>query len=147
MKRSSQLRRLQNIHSAPLPLQPATCHRPYHQQPHPFSVRPGLLAKGTHFRWATEERINFHSHAPSPHDSSRPSSHPAYHVTTFTTTFSLLDSDENPTADTILGRHSSMEIRSIHLGGMFHAEEEIQMTSMMPNFVGHIQGFVYNGHR
>lgn len=50
-------------------------------------------------------------------------------------------------ADTILGRHSSMEIRSIHLGGMFHAEEEVQMTSMMPHFVGHMQGFVYNGHR
>lgn len=40
-----------------------------------------------------------------------------------------------------------MEIRSIHLGGMFHAEEEVQMTLMMPNFVGQIQGLVYNGHR
>lgn len=40
-----------------------------------------------------------------------------------------------------------MEIRSIHLGGLFHAEEEIQMTSTMANFVGHMQGFVYNGHR
>ncbi|XP_055677367.1 neurexin-1 isoform X2 [Lutzomyia longipalpis] len=50
-------------------------------------------------------------------------------------------------AETILGRHSTMEIRSIHLGGLFHAEEEIQMTSMMPHFVGQIQGFVYNGNR
>lgn len=40
-----------------------------------------------------------------------------------------------------------MEIRSIHLGGMFHAEEEIQMTSTMANFVGQLQGFVYNGNR
>lgn len=40
-----------------------------------------------------------------------------------------------------------MEIRSIHLGGMFHAEEEIQMTSTMANFVGQMQGFVYNGNR
>lgn len=51
------------------------------------------------------------------------------------------------TAETILGRHSTMEIRSIHLGGMFHAEEEIQMTSTMANFVGQLQGFVYNGNR
>lgn len=50
-------------------------------------------------------------------------------------------------AETILGRHSTMEIRSIHLGGMFHAEEEIQMTSTMANFVGQLQGFVYNGNR
>lgn len=50
-------------------------------------------------------------------------------------------------AETILGRHSSLEVRSIHLGGLFHAEEEIQMTSTMPNFIGQMQGFVYNGHR
>lgn len=50
-------------------------------------------------------------------------------------------------AETILGRHSTMEIRSIHLGGMFHAEEEVQMTSTMANFVGQLQGFVYNGNR
>ncbi|SPP88122.1 neurexin-1 isoform X4 [Drosophila guanche] len=50
-------------------------------------------------------------------------------------------------AETILGRHSTMEIRSIHLGGLFHAEEEIQMTSTMPNFVGQMQGFVFNGQR
>lgn len=50
-------------------------------------------------------------------------------------------------AETILGKHSTMEIRSIHLGGMFHAEEEIQMTSTMANFVGQLQGFIYNGNR
>jgi len=51
------------------------------------------------------------------------------------------------TAETILGRHSTMEIRSVHLGGLFHAEEEIQMTSTMPNFVGQMQGLVFNGQR
>lgn len=51
------------------------------------------------------------------------------------------------TAETILGRHSTLEVRSIHLGGLFHAEEEIQMTSTMANFVGQMQGFVYNGQR
>ncbi|XP_064550365.1 neurexin 1 isoform X2 [Drosophila montana] len=50
-------------------------------------------------------------------------------------------------SETILGRHSTMEIRSIHLGGLFHAEEEIQMTSTMPNFVGQMQGFIFNGQR
>ncbi|XP_037909404.1 neurexin-1 isoform X2 [Hermetia illucens] len=50
-------------------------------------------------------------------------------------------------AEVVLTRHSLMEIRSIHLGGLFHAEEEIQMTSTMPNFVGQMQGFVFNGHR
>ncbi|XP_017131362.1 neurexin-1 isoform X2 [Drosophila elegans] len=50
-------------------------------------------------------------------------------------------------SETILGRHSTMEIRSIHLGGLFHAEEEIQMTSTMPNFVGQMQGLVFNGQR
>ena len=50
-------------------------------------------------------------------------------------------------AETILGKHSSIEIRSIHLGGLFHAEEEIQMTSTMANFVGQMQGFVWNGER
>lgn len=46
-----------------------------------------------------------------------------------------------------MGKHSTLEVKSIHLGGLFHAEEEIQMTSTMPNFVGQMQGFVYNGQR
>lgn len=44
-------------------------------------------------------------------------------------------------------RHSTMDTRSIYLGGLFHAEEEIQMTSTMPNFIGQMQGFVFNGQR
>ncbi|XP_065079227.1 neurexin 1 isoform X3 [Ochlerotatus camptorhynchus] len=50
-------------------------------------------------------------------------------------------------AEAILGKHSTLEVKSLHLGGLFHAEEEIQMTAAMPNFVGQLQGFVYNGHR
>lgn len=46
-----------------------------------------------------------------------------------------------------MGRHSTLEVRSIHLGGLFHAEEEIQMTSTITNFFGQLQGFVFNGHR
>lgn len=50
-------------------------------------------------------------------------------------------------AETILGKASTLEIATIHLGGLFHAEEEIQMTTTLPNFIGYLQGFVFNGHR
>ncbi|XP_050084975.1 neurexin-1 isoform X2 [Anopheles aquasalis] len=58
-----------------------------------------------------------------------------------------VDGTQPVRAEAILGRHSTLEVKSIHLGGLFHAEEEIQMTAAMPNFVGQLQGFVYNGHR
>lgn len=51
------------------------------------------------------------------------------------------------TAETILGKASTLEITTIHLGGLFHVEEEIQMTTTLPNFVGYLQGFVFNGMR
>ncbi|KAL4710241.1 hypothetical protein ACJJTC_005414, partial [Scirpophaga incertulas] len=49
--------------------------------------------------------------------------------------------------ETILGKSSSLEITTLHLGGLFHSEEEIQMTSTLPNFVGYLQKFVFNGIR
>ena len=58
-----------------------------------------------------------------------------------------MKTEKKPLAEAILGRHSTLEVKSLHLGGLFHAEEEIQMTAAMPNFVGQLQGFVYNGHR
>ncbi|XP_028031309.1 neurexin-1-like isoform X2 [Bombyx mandarina] len=48
-------------------------------------------------------------------------------------------------AETILGKASTLEISTLHLGGLYHPEEEIQMTSTLPNFVGYIQKFVFNG--
>ncbi|XP_061384618.1 neurexin 1 isoform X4 [Danaus plexippus] len=48
-------------------------------------------------------------------------------------------------AETILGKASTLEISTLHLGGLFHPEEEIQMTSTLPNFVGYLQKFVFNG--
>lgn len=48
-------------------------------------------------------------------------------------------------AETILGKASTLEIATLHLGGLYHAEEEIQMTSTLPNFVGYLQKFVFNG--
>ncbi|CAG4930590.1 unnamed protein product [Parnassius apollo] len=50
-------------------------------------------------------------------------------------------------SETILGKASTLEIMTLHLGGMFHPEEEIQMTSTLPNFVGYLQKFVFNGIR
>ncbi|OWR44807.1 hypothetical protein KGM_214753 [Danaus plexippus plexippus] len=47
--------------------------------------------------------------------------------------------------ETILGKASTLEISTLHLGGLFHPEEEIQMTSTLPNFVGYLQKFVFNG--
>lgn len=46
-----------------------------------------------------------------------------------------------------MGKASTLEIATIHLGGFFHVEEEIQMTTTLPNYVGYLQGFVFNGHR
>ncbi|XP_050685087.1 neurexin-1 isoform X3 [Leptidea sinapis] len=48
-------------------------------------------------------------------------------------------------SETILGKASTLEISTLHLGGLFHPEEEIQMTSTLPNFVGYIQKFIFNG--
>lgn len=72
---------------------------------------------------------------------------PAPSIDSFLRIFMCLFLCASYKAETILGRHSTMEIRSIHLGGLFHAEEEIQMTSTMPNFVGQLQGFIFNGQR
>ncbi|XP_059050815.1 neurexin-1-like [Achroia grisella] len=50
-------------------------------------------------------------------------------------------------SETILGKASTLEISTLHLGGLYHPEEEIQMTSTLPNFVGYMQKFVFNGIR
>ncbi|KAG6442553.1 hypothetical protein O3G_MSEX002421 [Manduca sexta] len=50
-------------------------------------------------------------------------------------------------SETILGKASTLEISTLHLGGLYHPEEEIQMTSTLPNFVGYLQKFVFNGVR
>lgn len=51
-------------------------------------------------------------------------------------------------AEAVMGRQgSTMDVQSLHLGGMVHAEEEIQMTSTVPALKGAIQGLVYNGRR
>ncbi|XP_046971737.1 neurexin-1 [Vanessa cardui] len=48
-------------------------------------------------------------------------------------------------SETILGKASTLEISTLHLGGLYHPEEEIQMTSTLPNFVGYLQKFIFNG--
>ncbi|XP_050685088.1 neurexin-1 isoform X4 [Leptidea sinapis] len=56
-----------------------------------------------------------------------------------------VDAGQAVRAETILGKASTLEISTLHLGGLFHPEEEIQMTSTLPNFVGYIQKFIFNG--
>ncbi|CAG9789178.1 unnamed protein product [Diatraea saccharalis] len=58
-----------------------------------------------------------------------------------------VDGTQPVRAETILGKASTLEISTLHLGGLFHPEEEIQMTSTLPNFVGYLQKFVFNGIR
>lgn len=46
--------------------------------------------------------------------------------------------------EAVLGKQGILELRSLHVGGLFHDEEEIQMTNSVPNFVGSMQQFTYN---
>lgn len=48
-------------------------------------------------------------------------------------------------AETILGKQSTLQIQTLHLGGLYHPEEEIRMTTTVPNFQGQIQQFIFNG--
>lgn len=47
--------------------------------------------------------------------------------------------------DTILGKQSTLELRLIHVGGIYHVEEEVQISSSIPSFVGAMQQFMFNG--
>ncbi|XP_024085653.1 neurexin-2 isoform X2 [Cimex lectularius] len=61
-------------------------------------------------------------------------------------TINLKVDEETPViVEAALGRGGVLELRNLHIGGMFHDEEEIQMTNSVPNFVGLMQQFVYNG--
>ncbi|KAJ8924521.1 hypothetical protein NQ315_007319 [Exocentrus adspersus] len=44
----------------------------------------------------------------------------------------------------IQGKHHTLQWRSIHLGGLYHVEEEISMSTTVPNFIGDIQQFYFN---
>ncbi|XP_063921501.1 neurexin 1 isoform X2 [Zophobas morio] len=42
------------------------------------------------------------------------------------------------------GKYNTLQWRSIHVGGLYHLEEEISMTTTVPNFIGEIQQFYFN---
>ncbi|XP_023310853.1 neurexin-1-like [Anoplophora glabripennis] len=42
------------------------------------------------------------------------------------------------------GKYNSLQWRTIHLGGLYHLEEEISMSTTVPNFIGDIQQFYFN---
>ncbi|VEN58111.1 unnamed protein product, partial [Callosobruchus maculatus] len=54
-----------------------------------------------------------------------------------------LDS-QSPIRAEIQGKHTALQWRTIHLGGLYHEEEEVSMTTTVPNFVGEIQHFYLN---
>ncbi|XP_023027641.2 neurexin 1 isoform X2 [Leptinotarsa decemlineata] len=54
-----------------------------------------------------------------------------------------LDS-QSPIRAEIQGKYSALQWRTIHLGGLYHLEEEISMSTTVPNFVGDIQQFYFN---
>nr|CAD7425077.1 unnamed protein product [Timema monikensis] len=57
-----------------------------------------------------------------------------------------VDDDTPARADSVLGKQNILEFRTMHVGGLYHVEEEIQMTNTVPNFVGSMQQFSFNGH-
>lgn len=42
------------------------------------------------------------------------------------------------------GKYTLLQWRTIHLGGLYHLEQEISMTTTVPNFIGEIQQFHFN---
>ncbi|KAI5748091.1 hypothetical protein M8J77_021783 [Diaphorina citri] len=46
-----------------------------------------------------------------------------------------------------LGKQGVLQYHNLHLGSFVHAEEEIQMTNSIPNFIGSIQKFEFNRER
>lgn len=42
------------------------------------------------------------------------------------------------------GKYNTLQWRTIHLGGLYHLEQEISMTTTVPNFIGEIQQFHFN---
>ncbi|KAB0804576.1 hypothetical protein PPYR_01546 [Photinus pyralis] len=51
---------------------------------------------------------------------------------------------QSPIRAETLGKHNALQWRTIHLGGLYHQEEEITMTTTVPNFIGEIQQFYFN---
>lgn len=49
------------------------------------------------------------------------------------------------TVDTVLGKQSTLELRSVHVGGVYHMDDESQVSNSVPSFVGSMQQFVFNG--
>ncbi|XP_046687748.1 neurexin-3-like isoform X2 [Homalodisca vitripennis] len=72
-----------------------------------------------------------------------------WHTVTFSRRASNLNlqvDDEAPIrVETVLGKQSTLELRSVHVGGIYHLEEEVQVSNAVPSFVGSMQQFKFNG--
>ncbi|XP_072398533.1 neurexin 1-like [Diabrotica undecimpunctata] len=51
---------------------------------------------------------------------------------------------QSPIRAEIQGKFISLQWRTVHLGGLYHLEEEISMSTTVPNFIGDIQQFYFN---
>ncbi|GJQ66007.1 putative laminin G [Trypoxylus dichotomus] len=54
-----------------------------------------------------------------------------------------LDNQSPLRAETSL-KYNTLQWRTIHLGGLYHQAEEINLSTTMPNFIGEIQQFYFN---
>ncbi|XP_056637002.1 neurexin-1 isoform X2 [Diorhabda sublineata] len=52
--------------------------------------------------------------------------------------------NQSPVRAEIQGKLIALQWRTIHLGGLYHLEEEISMSTTVPNFIGDIQQFYFN---
>ncbi|KAF7284423.1 hypothetical protein GWI33_022206 [Rhynchophorus ferrugineus] len=52
--------------------------------------------------------------------------------------------NQSPIRAEIQGKYTTLQWRTIHIGGLYHVEEEISMSTTVPNFVGDIQQFYFN---
>ncbi|CAH0550489.1 unnamed protein product [Brassicogethes aeneus] len=52
--------------------------------------------------------------------------------------------NQSPVRAESQGKYNTLQWRTLHLGGLYHLEEEISMSTTVPNFVGDIQQFYFN---
>ncbi|XP_066263047.1 neurexin 1 isoform X2 [Euwallacea similis] len=52
--------------------------------------------------------------------------------------------NQSPNRAEIQGKYTTLQWRTLHIGGLYHVEEEISMSTTVPNFIGEIQQFYFN---
>ncbi|CAH1124036.1 unnamed protein product [Ceutorhynchus assimilis] len=52
--------------------------------------------------------------------------------------------NQSPIRAEIQGKYTTLQWRTLHMGGLYHVEEEISMSTTVPNFIGEIQQLYFN---